>query len=86
MGMECILKYSQQQEALTVDMILQNNSVRMREIQQWVVKDNLDFGGTIRFSLFYHSLYPPALQDVLLLRGGVAKSFIVLVLNLLLTL
>lgn len=50
--MECILKYSQQQEALSVDMILQNNSIRMREIQRWVVKDNLDFGGIIRFSLF----------------------------------
>lgn len=63
--MECILKYSKQQEALSVDMILQNNSIRMREIQQWVVKDNLDFGGIIRFSLCLH---PPARPDALILR------------------
>lgn len=37
--------FSQQQEALIVDMVRQNNAIRLREIQQRVVEDNLNFEG-----------------------------------------
>ncbi|GAA6099147.1 uncharacterized protein LOC113635738, partial [Tachysurus ichikawai] len=43
--------FSQQQEALIVDMVLQNNAIRLREIQERVVEDNANFEGMNSVSL-----------------------------------
>lgn len=43
--------FSQQQEALIVDMVRQNNAIRLREIQQRVVEDNVNFEGINSVSL-----------------------------------
>lgn len=43
--------FSQPQETLIVDMVLQNNAIRLREIQQRVVQDNVNFEGINSVSL-----------------------------------
>lgn len=43
--------FNQQQEALIVDMVMQNNAIRLREIQQRVVEDNTNFEGINSVSL-----------------------------------
>ncbi len=37
--------FSQQQETIIVNMVLQNNLIRLREIQQRVEEDNVNFEG-----------------------------------------
>lgn len=46
--------FSQQQEALIVDMVRQNNAIRLREIQQRLVEDNVNFEGINSVSLVKH--------------------------------
>jgi hypothetical protein len=43
--------FSQQQETIIVNMVLQNNLIRLREIQQRVEEDNVNFEGINSVSL-----------------------------------
>ena len=43
--------FSQHQETLIVDMVRQNNAIRLHEIQQRIVEDNVDFEGINSVSL-----------------------------------
>ncbi len=43
--------FSQQQETIIVNMVLQNNLIRLREIQQRVEEDNVNFEGNQQWSL-----------------------------------
>lgn len=43
--------FTQQQEGMIVDMVAQNNTIRLREIQQRVVEDNVNFEGINAVSL-----------------------------------
>lgn len=43
--------FSQQQEGLIIDMVLQDNAIRLKEIQKRVIEDDSNFGGINNVSL-----------------------------------
>ena len=43
--------FTAQQEILIVDMVRENNTIRLREIKERVIADNVNFGGIDRVSL-----------------------------------